>query len=148
MNAKPYIISRETATPVEQGQLGNVVNMCFINAPGQVSFGDIDYVPGWFIALHHHHTWELIIVDNSSEGPGYTFFDGRWWRANPGSGIFFPKNFPHAWSAANNTSFKMLWVYGGSHEEADRIFDVDPECFSPISSGEEAETLVWSPSLA
>jgi len=147
MSAKPYIIYPNTAKPVEVGQLGAVVNMCYINEPGQVSFGAIDYVPGWFIAIHHHRTWELIIIDNSSDGPGYTFFDECWWRADKGSGIFFPKGFPHAWSAGSMYGFKMLWIYGGSHEEAGRIYDIDPQTFQPITPEEERAALTWTPEM-
>lgn len=144
MHARPYIVYPETACPVESGQLGAVVNRCFINEPGQVSFGVIDYVPGWYIALHHHHTWELIIIDKSSEGPGYAFFDGHWWCADPGSGVFLPKGVPHAWSAGREKGFKMLWIYGGSHEEAGRIYDVDPRAFMPITPDDEDTTLRWT----
>lgn len=145
MNARPYIVYPHTARPVEAGQLGAVVVKCYVNEPGQVSFGVIDYVPGWFIALHHHRTWELIIIDHSSEGPGYTFFEGRWWRADPGSGVFLPKGCPHAWSAGRERGFKMLWIYGGSHEEAGRIYDVDPQTFQPITLEEERAALTWTP---
>jgi len=145
MSTKPYIIYPATAHPVEQGQLGAVSIMRFVDEPGQVSFGVIDYVPGWFIALHHHHTWELIIIDSSSEGPGYTFFGDRWWRADPGSGVFIPKGFPHAWSAGNDARFKMLWIYGDSQEEAGRVYDVDPGTFQPITREAERGALVWTP---
>ncbi len=145
MSTKPYIIYPDTARPVEVGKLGAVNIMCYVNEPGQVSFGVIDYVPGWFIATHHHHMWELIIVDNSSEGPGYTFFDGRWWRADPGSGVFLPKGVPHAWSAGNQHGFKMLWIYGGSLEEAGRIYDTDPATFQPITQEQECAASIWTP---
>ncbi|OGG45870.1 MAG: hypothetical protein A3F84_17085 [Candidatus Handelsmanbacteria bacterium RIFCSPLOWO2_12_FULL_64_10] len=145
MSARPYIIYPDTAQSVEAGQLGAVVVKRYVDEPGQVSFGVIDYVPGWFIALHHHRTWELIIVDQSSDGPGYTFFEGRWWRADPGSGVFLPKGHPHAWSAGCERGFKMLWVYGGSVEEAGRIYDADPQTFQPISQGEERAAPAWTP---
>ena len=81
MNTKPYIVYSDTASSAVSPE-GGVINK-YISEPGQVSFGVIDFTPGLFRALHHHHTWELIIVDNSSEGPGYTFFDGQWWRVDP-----------------------------------------------------------------
>ena len=94
MNTKPYVTY--SARPLETQQIGSVVSKCHINEAGQVSFGVTDYVPGWFIALHHHHTWELILIDSRSAGPGYTFFSGQWWRAEPGSAVFIPKGFSHA----------------------------------------------------
>ena len=128
--------------------IGAVASKCYINEPLQVSFGVIDYVPGWFIALHHHHTWELIIIDNSSEGSGYTFFDGRWWKADPGSGVFIPKGCPHAWSSGNTKGFKMLWVYGGASEEASRIYDIEPQTFQPITPEEEKNAPIWTAEAA
>lgn len=145
MNIRPYITYAHSTKSVEVHHIGLVVAKRYINEPGQVSFGTIDYVPGWFIPLHHHHTWELIIIDNSSEGPGYTFFDGHWWKADPGSGVFIPKGYPHAWSSGNNSGFKMLWIYGGSSQEADRINDVDPEAFRPITQEEESKAVAWTP---
>ena len=76
MDIRPYITYPSATDTVEVHQIGEVVAKCYVNEPSQVSFGVIDYVPGWFIALHSHETWELIIIDSSSEGPGYTFFDG------------------------------------------------------------------------
>jgi len=142
MNTRPYIVYPDMAKIVELA--GTAVVKSYINEPGQVSFGVIDYVPGWFIALHHHQTWELIIIDNSSEGPGYTFFDGHWWQADPGSGIFFPKGCPHAWSAGNDKGFKMLWIYGDSHEKAGRIYEGDAQTFQPITLDEEKSALLWT----
>lgn len=144
MSEHPYIVYPHTARAVEAGQLADVVNMCYINEPRQVSFGVIDYVPGWAIATHHHRTWEVIIVDKSSPGPGFTWFDGCWWRAEPGCGVFLPRGVPHAWSAGNRQGFKMLWLYGGSHEEAGRLFDVDPRSFKAITSEEERAAQIWS----
>jgi len=100
VNQRPYIIYPSEGKQVEAGRVGEVINTCYIDEPGQVSFGVIDYVPGWRIPLHHHTTWELIIIDKSSAAPGYTFFDGRWWRAEPGCGVFLPMGHPHAWSCS------------------------------------------------
>ena len=141
---KPYITYFNKGKPAEVQQIGKVVSTCYINEPGQVSFGVINYVPGWFIALHHHYTCELIIIDTGSAGPGYTFFDGHWWRAEPGSGVFIPRGCPHAWSSGNDKGFKMLWIYRGSHEEADRIYDTDPQIFQPITREEERSALIWT----
>jgi len=140
---RPYITYSNKDKRAEVQQVGPVVSTCYVNEPGQVSFGVIDYVPGWFIALHHHHTWELIIIDSSSAGPGYTFFEGHWWRAEPGSGVFIPRECPHAWSSGNIKGFKMLWIYGGSHEEAGRVYDADPETFQPITQQEEKNAFMW-----
>ena len=144
MTVRPYITYTNATESVGVDQIGAVIARCYVNEPGQVSFGVIDYVPGWFIALHHHHTWELIIIDSSSEGPGYTFFDSRWWRADPGSGVFIPKGHPHAWSAGNDKGFKMLWIYGGSHEEASRVYDCDQKNFQPITPSQESNCLIWT----
>jgi quercetin dioxygenase-like cupin family protein len=141
MNNKPYITY--LSKPLEIQKIDSVLSKCYVNEVGQVSFGTIDYIPGWFIALHHHYTWELIIIDCSSAGPGYTLFNGCWWRAEPGSAVFIPKGFSHAWSSGNDKGFKMLWVYGGSHEEADRLYDVDPQIFQPISQEEERSVFAW-----
>jgi len=148
MDIRPYITYPSAADTVEVHQIGEVVAKCYVNEPSQVSFGVIDYVPGWFIALHSHETWELIIIDSSSEGPGYTFFDGHWWRADPGSAVFLPKGCPHAWSSGNEKGFKMLWIYGGSHQEAGRTYHVDPEAFQPITRDEERKALTWTPEAA
>lgn len=142
MNAKPHIADISTATILEVDQFGDTFNRCYIDEPGQVSFGVKDYTPGRFVSPHHHRTWELIIIDGSSEGPGYTFFDGYWWRVDPGSGVLIPKGYPNAWSAGSNRGFKMLWVYGGSLEEADRIIDVNTQDFHAITPEEEREALV------
>lgn len=144
MNQQPYIIYPSEGKQVEAGRVGEVVNTCYIDEPGQVSFGVIDYVPGWRIPLHHHTTWELIIIDKSSAAPGYTLFDGRWWRAEPGCGVFLPKGFPHAWSCANSKGFKMLWVYGDSAEKAGRIYDCDPAKFQAITEEQERNASIWS----
>ena len=145
MSIRPYITYPSATESVELHQVGAVVAKCYINEPGQVSFGVVDYIPGWFTALHHHHTWELIIIDSSSEGIGYIFFDGCWWRADPGSAVFVPKEYSHAWSAGNDKGFKMLWIYGGSYEEAGRISDVDAHTFRPIAPEEESSALIWTP---
>jgi len=145
---RPYITYPSATGTVKVRQTEAVVQKCYVNEPGQVSFGVIDYVPGWFIALHSHGTWELIIIDSSSEGPGYTFFDGRWWKAAPGSAIFIPRTYPHAWSSGNEKGFKMLWIYGGSHREAGRTYHVDPEAFKPITPAEERKAPIWTPEAA
>jgi len=144
MNTQPYIIYPGKGKQVEAGQVGAVVNMCYIDEPGQVSFGVIDYVPGWCIPLHHHTTWELIIIDKSSEAPGYTFFNDRWWRADPGSGVFIPKGYAHGWSSGNSKGFRMLWIYGDSAEKAGRIYDTDPDLFHPITSEDEKNASIWA----
>lgn len=148
MSERPYITYPNAIRSVELHQIGNVIAKCYVNEPGEVSFGVIDYAPSWFIVLHYHHTWELIIIDSSSEGPGYTFFDGHWWRSDPGSGVFIPKGHSHAWSAGNNNGFKMLWVYGGSHEEASHVYDCDPKTFKPITPSEEGNCPVWTAEAA
>ena len=149
MSVRPYIAYPGITEPVEVHQYhGALVSKCYISEPGQVSSGVIDYVPGWCIPLHHHHTWELIIIDNSSEGPGYTLFDGRWWRADPGSAVFIPKGCSHAWSSGNSKGFKMLWNYGGSRREAGRVWDTDTQTFQPITPEEERSALTWTAEAA
>jgi quercetin dioxygenase-like cupin family protein len=143
LNVKPYIADINTATILEVDQLGCVFNRCYIDEPEQVSFGVKDYAPGRFVSPHHHRTWELIIIDSSSEGPAYTFFDGYWWRVHPGSAVFIPKGYPNGWSAGRDKGFKMLWVYGGSLEEADRIIDIDTQDFHAITPAEEKNALTW-----
>jgi len=145
MSIKPYITYPGITGSAEVQQVGEVVTKCYVNEPGQVSFGVIDYIPGWFIALHSHQTWELIIIDSSSESPGYTFFDGHWWKADPGSAVFIPKTYPHAWSSGNKKGFKMLWIYPGSHQEAGRTYHLDTETFQPITPGEEGKAPIWTP---
>jgi len=144
MNQQPYIIYPSEGKQVEAGQVGEVINTCYIDEPGQVSFGVIDYVPGWRIPLHHHNTWELIIIDKSSAGPGYTFFDSCWWRADPGCGVFIPRGHPHAWSCSNSKGFKMLWIYGDSATKAGRIYDTDPVSFQAITEQQENEAGIWT----
>ena len=145
MSDKAYIIYPDTAKSKTEPELANVVIKSFVDEPGQVSFGTIDFVPGWYLAPHHHHTWELIIVDASSEGPGFVYFDDRWWRADPGCGVFVPVGYSHCWSAGNDSGFKMLWVYAGSHEEAGRVYDVPPETFRAITPEEERSAPRWTP---
>lgn len=142
-NIKPYIADINTATILEVDQFGVAFNKCYINEPGQVGFGVKDYNPGRFVSPHHHLTWELIIIDSSSEGPAYTFFDHYWWRVDPGSAVFIPKGYPNGWSASSDKGFKMLWVYGGSLEEADRIIDIDTQDFHAITPDEEKNALTW-----
>jgi len=125
-----------------------VVSKLFINEPGKVCFGTVDFVPGWSVAMHTHDTWEIIIVGGESEYPGYVFFYDQWWRADPGSALFVPKGLVHGWSAGNYTGFKMLWLYQGSITEAGRNW-VEDYRHSPIISQEEEESaLVWTPEAA
>ena len=130
MKKEPYITY--SSTPLEIEHINAIVSNRYINESRQVSFGVIDYIPGWVLALHHHYTWDLIIIDSSSNGPGYVSFKGCWWKAEPGSAVFIPKGFPHAWSSGNKKGFKMLWIYGGSVEEAGRLYDINPKLFKPI----------------
>ena len=141
MRSGPYITY--SSKPLSTQKLGDVVIKGYVNEAGQVSFGVIDYVPGWNIPLHRHNTWELIIIDASSPNAGFVLFDSRWWRAEPGSSVFVPKGFPHAWSSGNDKGFKMLWVYGGAHEEAGRIYEGNPNAFEPISRSEEMAATMW-----
>ena len=147
-NKKPYIAYADKAKVVDEASIGRVVLKICVDELGQVCFGIIDYVPGWFIPLHRHDRWELILVDSSSEGPGYVFFDEQWWRADPGCGVFVPKGCPHAWSSGNKNGFKMLYVYGGSREEAGRVWHKDPETFQPITPEQERNACVWTPGAA
>jgi quercetin dioxygenase-like cupin family protein len=97
MSTTPYIVYPDTANfsaSPEGGMIGK-----YVSELDQVSFGVIDFSPGMSRILHHHNTWELIIVDDSSDGPGFAFFDGHWWRVEPGSAVFVPKGYPHAWSS-------------------------------------------------
>jgi quercetin dioxygenase-like cupin family protein len=141
MRSGPYITY--SSKPLSTQQLGDVVIKAYVNEAGQVSFGVIDYVPGWNIPVHRHNTWELIIIDASSPNAGFVLFDSRWWRAEPGSSVFVPKGFPHAWSSGNDKGFKMLWVYGGAHEEAGRMYEGNPKAFKPISRSEEMASTMW-----
>ena len=143
MNQRPYLIYPSQGAQVEAGQVGDVVVTRYVDEPGQVSFGVIDYVPGWRIALHHHNSWELIIIDGSSQGPGYTLFDGHWWRAEPGCAVFVPEGCPHAWSSGNSKGFKMLWVYGDSPTKAGRVYDTDPASFQAITEEQENGAGIW-----
>ncbi|MCL5807154.1 MAG: AraC family ligand binding domain-containing protein [Deltaproteobacteria bacterium] len=149
MTDRPYITYPAprafSMTPAVKKELTGTL---FVNEPGQVSFGANDFSPGLFRALHGHHTWELIIIDGSSAGPGYTYFDGRWWRVDPGASVFVPKKCPHAWSSGNTHGFRMLWIYGGSREESGRIWYVNPEEARGISPEEEKDALVWTPEAA
>jgi quercetin dioxygenase-like cupin family protein len=142
MSDKPYITY--VNNPLSTQQIGNVIIKAYVNEAGEVSFGVIDYVPGWYIPLHRHNTWELIIIDASSPSAGFVLFDRRWWRAEPGSSVFVPVGFPHAWSSGNEKGFKMLWVYGSTHEEAGRMYEGNPDTFKPISRSEENAAAIWS----
>ena len=144
MDVRPYITYPSATERVKVHNIGEVIARCYLNEPGQVSFSVIDYVPGWVIALHSHNTWELIIIDSSSDGPGYTFFGERWWIAEPGSAAFIPKGCRHAWSSGNAKGFKMLAIYGGSYQEAGRTYHVDPKTFQSISADEERKAVTWT----
>lgn len=145
MTDRPYITYPKSNKP---GAKGEVPGAIFINEPGQVSFGANDFSPGLFRPLHGHHTWELIIVDGASAGPGYVNFEGRWWRVDPGAAVFVPKGCPHAWSSGNTKGFRMLWVYGGAREEAGRIWYVKPDEGNAITPEEELNALLWTPEAA
>lgn len=82
MTARPYIMYPKRPKP-DPGM--TVPGETLIDEPGQACFGANDFAPGLCRALHGHHTWELVIVDGSSAGPGYIQFDGRWWRVDPGA---------------------------------------------------------------
>lgn len=144
MKDNPYMIYPEMAKMHAEAGM-KVVSKLFINEPGNVCYGTVDFVPGWSVALHSHNTWELIIVGGESEGPGYVFFNDQWWRANPGSALFVPKGFVHGWSAGKNNGFKMLWIYEGSVEEAGRNWVEDYRPSPVISPEEEKNALVWTP---
>jgi quercetin dioxygenase-like cupin family protein len=148
MTDRPYIVYPDTAELIQEAGLEQIAIKGYIDEPGLLSFGTIDFVPGWFISPHSHYTWELIIVGASSEGPGYTFFDSHWWRVDPGGCLFVPKGYPHCWSAGNEKGFKMLWIYPAAHEEADRIWDGDPKTFRAITPEEERKALVWTEKTA
>ena len=144
MNEQPYMIYPGTAK--EHGEPGvKVISKLFINEPGKVCYGTVDFVPGWSVALHSHDTWELIIVGGESEGPGYVFFNDQWWRADPGSALFVPKGFVHGWSAGNYNGFTMLWIYEGSVAEAGRNWVKDYRTSPLISPEEEKDALGWTP---
>ncbi len=145
MTERPHITYPKPNKPVAKGDVPGTV---FINEPGKVSFGANDFSPGLFRPLHGHHTWELIIVDGASDGPGYVNFEGRWWRVDPGAAVFVPKGCPHAWSSGNTRGFRMLWVYGGAREEAGRIWYVKPEEGRAITPEEERNALLWTPEAA
>lgn len=141
MTAKPYITYPKPQTP---GSGKEVPGETFIDEPGKACCGANDFTPGLCRALHGHHTWELVIVDGSSEGPGYVQFDGRWWRVDPGAAVFIPKLYPHAWSSGNTRGFRMLYVYGGSRGEAGRVWYVPADQGIPISPEEEKTAQTWT----
>ena len=147
MNEQPYMIYSDTVTEHGEPEV-EVISKLFINEPGKVCFGTVDFVPGWSVALHTHDTWEIIIVGGESEGPGYVFFHDQWWRADPGSALFVPKGFVHGWAAGNYNGFKMLWLYQGSVAEAGRNWVEDYRHSSIISPVEEKNALVWTPEEA
>lgn len=146
MTAKPYITYPEEAEPSPAGgaTASAVAPLIYVSEPGKVSFGVLNFVPGLVRSLHHHNTWELIIIDGSSKGPGYVFFDDTWWRADVGSAVFIPEGYSHAWSSGNDSGFKMLWIYGGTRKEAGRVYDADAERFSPITPEAERKARVWA----
>ena len=137
MSEKPYIAYPGT------GVMPLPNSATFVSEPGKVSFGVQNFPPYYVRSLHRHNLWELIIIDGSSEGPGYVFFDGKWWRVPPGAGVFVPKGYPHSWSSGKNR-FKMLWVYGGSRDEAGRIYDVPEAEGKPITPEEENNAPLWT----
>ena len=141
MSERPYIVYPRKTAPLVAGQ--PVPANVFVNEPGKVSCGVLDFVPGLVRATHHHDVWELIIIDSSSPGPGYVFFDEHWWRTNPGAAVFIPAGYAHAWSAGNNWGFKMLWIYGGTRDEAGRHYHVEPDSYQAITAEEEKGTAVW-----
>jgi quercetin dioxygenase-like cupin family protein len=145
MEAKPYI---KYPKPYQPGGDAEVSGTPLIDEPRQVSFGINDFKPGIFRPLHGHHTFELILVDSSSEGPGYIHFDGRWWRVDPGAAVFVPKGSVHSWSSGNTKGFRMLWIYGGARAEAGRIWHEKPEEGKGISPEEEKNAPVWTPKAA
>jgi len=145
MTARPYIRYPKRPKP---GPGMTVPGETLIDEPGQACFGANDFAPGLCRALHGHHVWELVIVDGSSEGPGYIQFDGRWWRVDPGAAVFVPKKYPHAWSSGNSKGFRMLYLYGGSREEAGRIWYVPPDQGRCISPEEEKNAPIWSAEAA
>jgi len=140
---KLYIAYPDSASSVVT-EGGIVVNR-YISEMGQVSLQVVDFVVGAFRALHHHHTWEITMVDSNSEGPGYIFFDRYWWRVDVGAVVFIPKGYAHAWSAGNNNGFKMLCIYGGTPEEASRVWEENLETVQPITTEEERNAHRWSP---
>jgi hypothetical protein len=140
MNQRPYITYPATGKPEN---VPGASSKTLVSEPGKVSYGILDFPPHFVRSLHRHNTWELIIIDSSSAGPGYVFFDRRWWRAEPGSGVFVPKNYPHAWSSGSKT-FKMLWVYGGTREEAGRVLDVPEGQFKAVTEDEEKNAPTWT----
>jgi len=123
VSEQPYMIYPSTAT--EHGEPGvKVISKLFVNEPGKVCYGTVDFVPGWSVSLHSHNTWELIIVGGESEGSG---------------------GFVHGWSAGNYSGFKMLWIYEGSVVEAGRNWVNDYRPSPLISPEEEKDALVWTP---
>lgn len=144
MTDSPYMVYPARAqTHAEPGV--QVMPMLFINEPGQVCYGTVDFLPRQALALHTHNTWELIIVGGESPGPGFVFFDDQWWRADPGAALFVPKGGIHAWSAGSHNGFKMLWVYQGSVQEAGRNWVKDHRPSPIISPEEEKNAPLWTP---
>ena len=139
-----YIVYPDTAEVVSEPGM-EMAAWHFISEPGRISFGVVDFVPGRAVKLHTHDTWEVIIIDGGSEGPGFVYFDGQWWRADPGSAVFVPKGLVHAWSAGNHNTFKMLWLYEGTLEEAGRTWVDETRPSHLISPEEEKTALKWTP---
>ena len=52
MSEKPYIVYPKKTLPLVAGQ--TVPANVFVNEPGKVSFGVLDFVPGLVRAPHHH----------------------------------------------------------------------------------------------
>lgn len=142
MRDEPYIVYPSTASPAVSPEGGSVYT--YISEQNLVSFGVVDFVSGTSFRLHYHNTWEIIIVDNSSEGPGYTNFNGKWWMVDPGAAVFIPKGYPHSWSCGNNNVFKMLWIYGGTREEAGRFWEDDNKTTMLITPEEERLAVRWA----
>ena len=143
MGNRPYIVYPDK-DKVKTKHVGQVVRRDYIDEPGQVSCGMNEFVSGAFRPLHHHHVWEISIIDRSSEGPAYILLDGQWWRADPGSVVFIPEGYPHAWSTGSSKGFRVMWFLGGSVAEGSRVLDTDPETFQPITPEEEQSTSTWT----
>jgi quercetin dioxygenase-like cupin family protein len=110
LTSRPYITYPKPARPA--AKRGELETVTFVNEPGMVSFGVNDFLPGMFRPLHGHYTWEVIIVGDKSDGPGYVRFDGRWWRVDPGASVFVPKGYTHAWSAGKKARGKRRGASG------------------------------------
>jgi quercetin dioxygenase-like cupin family protein len=144
MRAETYVVYPHTAKIITEAKV-EVVGRLYINEAGRVCFGSTDFAPRSSVALHSHNSWEVIFVDTGSEGPGFVFFDNKWWRADPGTAVFVPKGLVHGWSAGNSKGFKMLWTYEGSVEEAGRNWAKDHRASQSIGVAEERDATLWVP---